>query len=61
MPSRTPAPPSASAPVRPSTRVTGAASSGAGAADKAFEELYDRLKRELLIEQEQLGQLFHEP
>ncbi len=41
--------------------VTGAASSGAGAADKAFEELYDRLKRELLIEQEQLGQLFHEP
>ena len=41
--------------------VTGAAGSGAGAADKAFEELYDRLKRELLIEQEQLGQLFHEP
>ena len=41
--------------------VAGAASSGAGAADKAFEELYDRLKRELLIEQEQLGQLFHEP
>ena len=32
-----------------------------GAADKQFEELYDRLKRELMIEQEQLGQLFHEP
>jgi hypothetical protein len=38
-----------------------APSSGAGDADKQFEELYDRLKRELLIEQEQLGQLFHEP
>jgi hypothetical protein len=32
-----------------------------GAAEKQFEELYDRLKRELMIEQEQLGQLFHEP
>ncbi len=32
-----------------------------GAADKQFEELYDRLKRELMIEQEQLGQLFHDP
>ena len=39
----------------------GAPSSGAGDADKQFEELYDRLKRELMIEQEQLGQLFHEP
>ena len=39
----------------------GAKSSGAGDADKAFEELYDRLKRELMNEQEQLGQLFHEP
>ena len=39
----------------------GAKSGGAGDADKQFEELYDRLKRELLIEQEQLGQLFHEP
>ena len=39
----------------------GAKSSGAGDADKQFEELYDRLKRELMIEQEQLGQLFHEP
>ena len=39
----------------------GAQGGGAGAADKQFEELYDRLKRELLIEQEQLGQLFHEP
>ena len=39
----------------------GAPSGGAGDADKQFEELYDRLKRELLIEQEQLGQLFHEP
>ena len=29
--------------------------------DEAFEDLYDRLKRELLIEQEQLGQPFHEP
>ncbi len=38
----------------------GAPSSGAGNADKAFEDLYDRLKRELLLEQEQLGQLFHE-
>jgi hypothetical protein len=38
-----------------------APSSGAGDADKQFEELYDRLKRELMIEQEQLGQLFHEP
>jgi hypothetical protein len=43
------------------TAVTSARSSGAGEADKQFEELYDRLKRELLIEQEQLGQLFHEP
>jgi len=34
---------------------------GAGDADKQFEELYDRLKRELMIEQEQLGQLFREP
>ena len=34
---------------------------GAGDADKTFEELYDRLKRELMIEQEQRGQLFHEP
>jgi hypothetical protein len=41
--------------------IGGAKSSGAGEADKQFEELYDRLKRELLIEQEQLGQLFHEP
>ena len=39
----------------------GAKSSGAGDADKAFEDLYDRLKRELMNEQEQLGQLFHEP
>ena len=39
----------------------GAAGGGAGDADKAFEDLYDRLKRELMIEQEQLGQLFHEP
>ena len=39
----------------------GAKDSGAGDADKQFEELYDRLKRELMIEQEQLGQLFHEP
>jgi hypothetical protein len=39
----------------------GTRGSGAGDADKQFEELYDRLKRELLIEQEQLGQLFHEP
>jgi hypothetical protein len=39
----------------------GAKSSGAGDADRAFEELYDRLKRELMNEQEQLGQLFHEP
>jgi len=39
----------------------GAPRGGAGDPDKAFEELYDRLKRELLIEQEQLGQLFHEP
>lgn len=39
----------------------GARGSGAGDADKQFEELYDRLKRELMIEQEQLGQLFHEP
>jgi hypothetical protein len=37
------------------------AASAAGAGDKLFEDLYDRLKRELLIEQEQLGQLFHEP
>ena len=42
--------------------VTGRGRAAAQAtADKAFEELYDRLKRELLIEQEQLGQLFHEP
>ena len=41
--------------------VGGGQSSGAGAADKAFEDLYDRLKRELMSEQEQLGQLFHEP
>jgi hypothetical protein len=39
----------------------GAKSGAAGDADKTFEELYDRLKRELLIEQEQRGQLFHEP
>ena len=39
----------------------GAPSGGGGDADKQFEELYDRLKRELMIEQEQLGQLFHEP
>ena len=39
----------------------GAKSSGAGDADKAFEDLYDRLERELMNEQEQLGQLFHEP
>ena len=39
----------------------GALPGGAGDADKQFEELYDRLKRELMIEQEQLGQLFHEP
>jgi hypothetical protein len=38
----------------------GARTSGAGDADRAFEDFYDRLKRELLIEQEQLGQLFHE-
>jgi hypothetical protein len=41
--------------------IGGAKGSGSGDADKQFEELYDRLKRELLIEQEQLGQLFHEP
>jgi hypothetical protein len=41
--------------------IGGAAASAAGAGDKLFEDLYDRLKRELLIEQEQLGQLFHEP
>ena len=34
---------------------------GKGDADQSLEELYDRLKRELMIEQEQLGQLFHEP
>jgi hypothetical protein len=39
----------------------GGADQGAPDPDKAFEELYDRLKRELLIEQEQLGQLFREP
>ena len=39
----------------------GARGGGAGDPDKQFEELYDRLKRELMIEQEQLGQLFHEP
>jgi hypothetical protein len=39
----------------------GAKGGSGGDADKQFEELYDRLKRELLIEQEQLGQLFHEP
>jgi hypothetical protein len=39
----------------------GSPSSGAGDSDAQFEELYDRLKRELLIEQEQLGQSFHEP
>jgi hypothetical protein len=44
-----------------SAALPGAKSSGAGDADKAFEELYDRLKRELMNEQEQLGQLFHEP
>jgi hypothetical protein len=44
-----------------SEHLPGAPSGGAGDADKQFEELYDRLKRELLIEQEQLGQLFHEP
>jgi len=38
-----------------------AALANPGAAEKQFEELYDRLKRELMIEQEQLGQLFHEP
>jgi hypothetical protein len=45
----------------PGNALPGARSSGSGDADKQFEELYDRLKRELLIEQEQLGQLFHEP
>jgi hypothetical protein len=39
----------------------GAGGGGAGDAEKTFEELYDRLKRELMIEQEQRGQLFHEP
>ena len=34
---------------------------GGGDPDKVFEDLYDRLKRELLLEQEQLGQAFHEP
>jgi hypothetical protein len=41
--------------------IGGAKGGGAGDSDKQFEELYDRLKRELMIEQEQLGQLFHEP
>ena len=45
----------------PRSGAIGAKDSGAGDADKPFEELYDRLKRELMIEQEQLGQLFHEP
>ena len=56
-----PAPRSASAPGRRSTPSRARQSSGAGDADKAFEDLYDRLKRELMSEQEQLGQLFHEP
>jgi hypothetical protein len=34
---------------------------GGGDPDKMFEDLYDRLKRELLLEQEQLGQAFREP
>jgi len=50
-PPATPAP----APAAPS------GTSGGGDPEKLFEDLYDRLKRELLLEQEQLGQAFREP
>jgi hypothetical protein len=38
-----------------------AGTSGGGDPEKLFEDFYDRLKRELLLEQEQLGQAFREP
>jgi hypothetical protein len=37
------------------------AAAPAGDPEMLFEDLYDRLKRELLLEQEQLGQAFREP
>ena len=56
------APSSATATATPAPPPTPAATDGAGAdSEKLFEDLYDRLKRELLLEQEQLGQAFHEP
>jgi len=49
-----------SAPAPPPAVPAAAAPAGADP-EQAFEDLYDRLKRELLLEQEQLGQAFREP
>jgi hypothetical protein len=54
--------PAATATATPAPPPAPAATNGAGGdSEKLFEDLYDRLKRELLLEQEQLGQAFHEP
>jgi hypothetical protein len=61
-PAPAPEPSSSTATATPAPPPAPAATDGAGAdSEKLFEDLYDRLKRELLLEQEQLGQAFHEP
>jgi hypothetical protein len=54
--------PAATATATESAPAPAAAPAGAtgGDPEKLFEDLYDRLKRELLLEQEQLGQAFRE-
>ena len=57
-----PEPSSATATATPAPPPAPAATDGAGGDnEKLFDDLFDRLKRELLLEQEQLGQAFHEP
>ncbi len=57
-----PEPASATATATPGAAAHPGGDGDAGADnEKLFDDLYDRLKRELLLEQEQLGQAFHEP
>jgi hypothetical protein len=48
------------APPAPPAAPPAPGSPGGADSEKLFEDLYDRLKRELLLEQEQLGQAFRE-